>query len=129
MNAIPENALNDFSNAIGTENVIIDGKTRSEYQTATFATQQTIPAVIRPGNRNEVQECLRIANRYKTPVYPISTGKNIGYGTRVPTADGSIVMELNRLDKIVEYNDKLGYVTTQLMDSLLNERVIFHKLR
>lgn len=113
MHADLENALTDLSKAIGAENVIVNGKTCSEYQTATFATQQTIPAVIRPGNRDEVQECLRIANLHRTPIYPISTGKNIGYGSRVPAADGNIVMELSRLDKIVEYNDKLGYVTLQ----------------
>ena len=113
MNINSENALTDFRKAIGIEHVIIDNQVLSEYQTATFATQQTIPAVIRPGNRNEVETCLRIANQHKTPIYPISTGKNIGYGSRVPTADGCIVMELSRLNKIIEYNDKLGYVTLQ----------------
>lgn len=113
MNTNSENVLNDFSNVIGAEYVIVDNETRSQYQNTTFATQQKIPAVIKPGNRAEVQECLRIANRYKIPIYPISTGKNIGYGARVPTADGSIVMELSRLNKIVEYNDQLGYVTLQ----------------
>lgn len=113
MNTSQENAVNDFSKAIGAEHVIVDSKIRSEYQTATFATSQTIPAIIRPDNRDEVQECLRIANRYSTPIYPISTGKNIGYGSKVPTADGCVVMELSRLNKIVDYNDKLGYVTLQ----------------
>ena len=113
MEKITSDALNDFRHAIGTGNVIVDNKIRSKYQTATFATQQNIPAILRPGNRNEVQTCLRIANSHKTPIYPISTGKNIGYGSRVPIMGGTIVMELSRLDKIVEYNDKLGYVTLQ----------------
>ena len=32
----------------------------------------------------EVQEIVRIANRYGIPLYPISTGKNLGYGGSAP---------------------------------------------
>jgi 4-cresol dehydrogenase (hydroxylating) flavoprotein subunit len=106
-------AIQEFKDAIGEADVITDENTLTNFQTTTFATTQTIPAIIRPASREEVQECLRIANRHKIPIYPISSGKNIGYGGRVPTADGCIVMELKRLDKIVDYNDKLGYVTLQ----------------
>ena len=126
MDSSLQDALHEFKNAIGETNVKYDSNTITSFQTATFATNHTIPAVIRPGNRDEVQECLRIANSYKTPIYPISTGKNIGYGSRVPTADGCIVMELSRLNKIVEYNDKLGYVTLQ---PGVTQRMLFNFLQ
>lgn len=81
--------------------------------TATFATHQKIPALIRPGTLAEIQECLRIANRFKTPVYPISSGKNWGYGSAVPVEIGCVIMDLSRLNRIVDFNERLGYVTLE----------------
>ena len=113
MNLDYESALTEFRSLLGSGYVKTDKELRLTYQTTTFATTNSIPAVICPLDRDQVQECLRIANRYHIPIYPISTGKNIGYGARVPTADNCVVMELSRLDKIVEYNNELGYVTLQ----------------
>ncbi|MBT3221309.1 MAG: FAD-binding oxidoreductase, partial [Proteobacteria bacterium] len=35
------------------------------------------------------------------------------YGSRVPTDDGSIILELHRLNRIVEYSEDLAYVTVE----------------
>ncbi|MGR8997981.1 MAG: FAD-binding oxidoreductase, partial [Gammaproteobacteria bacterium] len=70
MNSNLQTALHEFKNAIGETNVKYDSNTLTSYQTTTFDTNHTIPAVISPGTRDEVQECLRIANNYKTPIYP-----------------------------------------------------------
>lgn len=106
-------ALAAFRVALGSGYVLTDEATRSYYSTATFATDITIPAVLRPGSVEEVREILRIANEYGTPIYPISTGLNTGYGSRVPPRSGCAVMELKRLDAIIEYNAELGYVRVQ----------------
>ncbi len=79
----------------------------------TYASANHVPAIIRPGTRQEVQECLRIANRYSTPVYPISSGRNWGYGSRIPPADGCVQMDLRRMDRIVDFSESLAYVTVE----------------
>lgn len=107
------NSLSAYRDILGSENVLTDEATISAAQTATFATTQRVPAIIRPGNRAEVQECVRIANQFKTPIYPVSKGKNWGYGSRVPNQDGCVIMELGRLNRIVDYNEKLAYVTVE----------------
>ncbi|MBV7333766.1 FAD-binding oxidoreductase [Chloroflexi bacterium TSY] len=68
---------------------------------------------IQPGTRAEVQGCIRIANQFKIPIYPISAGKNWGYGSRVPVATQSVVMSLARLNQIVDHNEKLAYVVIE----------------
>nr|WP_248277648.1 FAD-binding oxidoreductase [Brasilonema sp. UFV-L1] len=98
---------------LSSENVLTDEKTISAVQTATFATTQRVLAVIRPGDRAEVQECIKIANQYQTPIYPISRGKNWGLGSRVPVKDNCVVMDLSRLDRIVDYHEKLAYITVE----------------
>jgi 4-cresol dehydrogenase (hydroxylating) len=113
MNDNMREIVKDFQELLGLGHVKIDSDTLGVFETATFATTQSVPAVIYPGTREQVQDCMRLANKHKTKISIISTGRNIGYGSRVPASDGAIVMVLSRLDKIVEYNDKLGYVTLQ----------------
>jgi 4-cresol dehydrogenase (hydroxylating) len=109
---LPE-ALEAFRTALGAAHVLVDEQTLGAYATATFRTEQQVPAVLRPGSIDEVQAVLRICNEHRVPVYPISTGLNTGYGSTVPAASGCVVMELKRLDAIVEYNAELGYVRVQ----------------
>lgn len=108
-----QHALEAWANAIGKENVLTDEKTLSAVQTTNFFTTQTVPAVICPANREQVQQCLKIANEFKIPVYPISCGKNWGYGSRVPVKDGCVVIDLGRMNKITEFNEELAYVTVE----------------
>ncbi|KAF0250266.1 MAG: FAD/FMN-dependent dehydrogenase [bacterium] len=107
------NALADWRDAIGTKYVLVDDPIVAAAQTATYITHQKVPAVIQPSNSDEVQQCVKIANKYKTPIYPISCGKNWGYGSRVPVQDGCVVMDLSRLNRILDYNEKLAYVTVE----------------
>lgn len=106
-------ALEAWRAILGAEHVLTDAATLSSAETATFLTTQSVPAIIRPANREEVQECLRIANEHRTPIYPVSTGKNWAYGSRVPSEDGCVLMELHRLDRIIDYDEKLAYVTVE----------------
>ena len=41
-------------------------------------------AAVAPASVEEVQAVMRAANRYRIPIYPISTGKNLGYGGSPP---------------------------------------------
>lgn len=107
------NAIDALIAALGGDNVVLDQSELQRYQQATFNFTNPVPAVVRPANVAEVQSCLRIANEFKVPLYPISTGLNIGYGSTVPPRPGCIIMELKRLDRIVEYNADLGYVRVQ----------------
>ena len=111
--AVNEELLNAFRSAVGSENVVADAATRLRYEATTYKTDYKIPAIVLPKSAGEVQACVRIANEFKTPVYPISTGKNYGYGSRVPTADNCIILELSRMGRILDFNEELGYVTLE----------------
>jgi 4-cresol dehydrogenase (hydroxylating) len=103
----------DWTALLGTENIIFNRDLTSAAETATFATHQSIPFILRPANREQVQECLRIANRLGVPLYPVSSGKNWGYGSRVPVADSCALLDLGRMDRIVDFNEELAYVTVE----------------
>lgn len=82
-------------------------------ETATFRTHQRIPLVLRPRDRDGVSAILRIANRHGVPVYPVSSGRNWGYGSRVPVVSGCALVDLSGMKEIVDFSEPLGYVTVQ----------------
>ena len=106
-------ALEAWRKVVGPEHVLTDPAALSTAETATFSTSNRIPAIIRPGSREEVRACVRVANEQRTPIYPVSTGKNWGYGSRVPARDGCVLMEFRRLDRITDYDETLAYVTVE----------------
>ena len=122
-------ALDAFRTAVGPDNVVTEPSQLARYETATFAVGRRVPAVVKPGSREQVQECMRLATAHRIPVYPISTGRNIGYGSRVPTADGCIVLELSRMRRL-EVNVEHAYARlepgvtqSQLFDYLRDNRI------
>lgn len=106
-------AYREWLSLLGAEHVITDGRRLEEAETATFATHQTIPGILRPADRHDVQECLRIANRHGISVYPVSSGKNWGYGSRVPAGDQCVLMDLGRMNRIADFSEDLAYVTVE----------------
>jgi 4-cresol dehydrogenase (hydroxylating) flavoprotein subunit len=106
-------ALAEWSALLGREHVTTGRSDLQEAETSTFATRNRIPAIIRPKSTAEVQQCLRISNRFQVPVYPISTGKNWGYGSKVPAADASVLLDLGRMNRILDFDEKLAYVTIE----------------
>ncbi|MFM2100692.1 MAG: hypothetical protein RLZZ366_2231, partial [Pseudomonadota bacterium] len=57
-------------------------------------------AAIAPGTVEEVRAVVRIANHYTVPLWPISRGKNFGYGGAAPVMKGAVVLDLTRMKKI-----------------------------
>lgn len=65
----------------------------------------TPPAiVVRPGAVEEVSKILQLANETKTPVYVRGGGTDAG-GSRGERIRDSILIDLTRLDKIVEIDE------------------------
>ena len=99
--------------ALGSDFVIDEAALLEQAEKATFRTQQKIPLILRPQNREHVSEMMRIAARHRVPIYPVSSGKNWGYGSRVPVVSGCVLADLSAMNRIVDFNEKLGYVTVQ----------------
>ena len=108
-----EMALEQWEAQLGRENVTRDPAGLRAAETATFGTSVTVPAIVRPGNREEVQQVLRIANEFRIPVYPVSGGGNWGYGSRVPSTSGCVLLDLGRMNRILDFSENLAYITVE----------------
>jgi 4-cresol dehydrogenase (hydroxylating) len=108
-----DSALGQWAEVVGADFVITGAAPLRAAETGTFASGHRIPAIVRPANRAEVQECMRIATRWQVPVYPISGGKNWGYGSRMPASDGCTLLDLGRMNRILDFSEELAYVTVE----------------
>ena len=70
-------------------------------------------AAVAPDGVEQVQAVVKIANSYKIPIYPVSTGKNLGYGGSAPAYSGSVVLDLKRMNRILEVNEKNAYALVE----------------
>ncbi|KAL2272124.1 hypothetical protein FJTKL_08091 [Diaporthe vaccinii] len=53
-------------------------------------------ALVYPGSTEEVQKVVRWANKHLIPIFPISMGRNLGYGGAAPRVRGSVTVDLGR---------------------------------
>ena len=97
-------ALGAWRERLGSDRVCVDEDVRAVAETSTFATTQRIPAILHPASREEVQDCLRIANDFLVPLYPISCGKNWGSGSRVPVRDDCVLLDLGQMNRILDFD-------------------------
>ncbi len=97
-------ALREWRRAIGEENVLTDAAALARYTWNVSALQRTVRAVLRPETTPEVQRAVVIANEYRTPLHPISCGKNWGLGSRLPVRDGAVIVDLSRMIRIRKVN-------------------------
>ncbi len=75
--------------------------------------QSTVPGFVAlPESTEQVQGVLRICNRHKISVVPINTGSNM-CGVCVPNWADSLVMDLKRLNRILEIDEKNMTATIQ----------------
>jgi (+)-pinoresinol hydroxylase len=68
--------------------------------------ERVASAAVCPSSVEEVQAVMRAANRNKVAIYPISTGKNLTYGGSAPAYSGSVVLDLKRMNRILEVSEK-----------------------
>ena len=67
--------------------------------------------VVMPETTEQVQEIIKLANTEKIPVTPIAFGSNMG-GVAIPL-EGGIVLDLHRMNKIIEINEDDYYAVVE----------------
>ncbi len=70
--------------------------------------------VVYPSSTAEVQIVVRAANAHGVPLYPISTGNNIGLGSRSASTPGLVIVDLgHKMNRILEIDERLAYAVVE----------------
>ena len=107
-----DRALAAFAAVVGSEWVLTSEADRDTYIDAYAlgdGSDHLASAAVAPRSADEVQAILRLANEWKLPLWPVARGKNLGYGAAAPMMSGSVVLDLSRMNRILELDEKHAY--------------------
>lgn len=102
---------NKLINAIGAEKVKTDEAVLITYASDPPPVYRKPGFVVLPENREDVKAILMIANEHKIPVTPALRMVNLA-GYTLPS-EGGILMDLRRMNKIIEINTDSGYAVVE----------------
>ena len=87
---------------------------RDSYSPFWNEAEEPIPsAAVAPESVEHVQAIVKIAGQYRIPLWTISTGKNLGYGGSAPLLSGSLILDLKRMNRVLEVNEKNAYALVE----------------
>ncbi|HEY1776630.1 MAG TPA: FAD-binding oxidoreductase [Solirubrobacteraceae bacterium] len=111
-----ESALEAFRGVVGSEHVLSApaelGEFRDPFWHAEWD-QYEASAVLQPESVEQIQAILAIANERRVPLWVTSQGRNNGYGGSSPRVRGSVVVNLRRMNRVLEINEELGYAVVE----------------
>lgn len=106
-------AVSEYRAVVGEDNVLVDAEALAPYRKImvpgpdeAFAPSGAILA----SSVEQVQAILAVSRRHRVPLWPVSTGKNFGYGTAAPALAGQMILDLKRMNRILEFDPVLGTV-------------------
>jgi len=70
-------------------------------------------AAICPQSLEEVQAVVAAAYQESVPLWPTSTGRNIGYGSSAVADRGTVVLDMRRMNRILDFDPELGTVVVE----------------
>jgi 4-cresol dehydrogenase (hydroxylating) len=111
-------AIKELEAALGKEWVLTSDEDlhpyRDHFSYIKDQPNELIPsAAVGPDTVEQVQAIVRIANRYKIPLYAISTGKNFAYGGPAPNVRGSVTVDLKRMNRVLEVDAKRNFALVE----------------
>jgi len=111
-------AVAKFTAALGAERVVTSDEDVALYRDAYSPLwnepgELVASAAVVPDSVEHVQAIVRIANEHRVPLYPIATGKNLGYGGSAPNLSGSVIVDMKRMNRILEVDESRGFALVE----------------
>ena len=110
--------LQQFSAAIGPQWVFTGEEDIATYKDAYSPLwgepeEKVASAALAPDSVDQIQKIVAIANRFSIPLYTISTGRNLAYGGSAPVYSGSVILDLKRMNRILEVSEENAYALVE----------------
>lgn len=123
-------ALAALTQAVGPAHLLTSASARAPYAANVSGLRRDFPAVVLPGSTTDVQRVVLAANQHGLSLFPFSRGRNWGLGSRLPAREGSVLVDLSRMQQIREVNAELGYAVVEpgVTQRQLHAYLVEHKL-
>jgi 4-cresol dehydrogenase (hydroxylating) flavoprotein subunit len=126
-------ALEEFTAIVGKANVLTASDRLAPYNKIMIADaddKHRPSAVLQATEVAQIQKIVAVCNRHSVPLWSVSTGRNFGYGSAAPATRGQVVLDLKRMNRIIEVDPVLctalvepGVTYQQLKDYLLEHNI------
>ena len=91
-----------LSKIVGARNISFDQATLEEYsRDMSFVNSIRPLCVVKPTKADDVEKIVKLANETRTPLVPVSSGSPHFRGDTVPSAGGSVIVDLSRMNKVM----------------------------
>ena len=103
-------AIQEFRAVLGDDSVLVNPGSLVSYSKIMLPVPDEAhkpSGALVPRSVEEIQSILEICNKYRVPVWPISTGKNLGYGSAAPATPGQMILDLQRMNRILDVDAEL----------------------
>jgi len=107
-----QSALQEWAEILPAD-AVLTGDSLAHYQVNCLSLTRKIYAALQPRSEADVIQIVRIANRYRISLYTVSTGHNWGYGSALPVRDDCVVVDLSRMNRILDMDPELGLITLE----------------
>ncbi|GAA4543931.1 FAD-binding oxidoreductase [Pseudonocardia xishanensis] len=111
-----DRALAAFVGELGPESVVSEPEELRAYRdpyTYSESDEFDASAVVMPTTTEQVQAVVRIANEHRVPLWMFSQGRNNTYGGSAPRLRGSVLVNLRRMNRILEIDRDLAYAVVE----------------
>ncbi len=108
-----DQALWEWRDILGDSRVLGAESATTIYSVDASGFQRRIAGALKIKDASSLPAIVSIASRLGIPIYPISTGKNWGYGTSLPVRDDCVIVDLGELNRILDFDAELGVVTLE----------------
>ena len=108
-----EAAASRWREVLGADRVTTDPDHFGRFGSSTLAESASPVAVVRAMTTEEVVTVVGIARECGVPLYPVSQGRNWGYGDACPVGPGQVVLDLSGMNRIIEVDPDLAYAVIE----------------
>src|SRR5688500_17335414 len=93
-----DRACQAWRQVLGEAHVLRAPAVLARYGRTTLADAPRPVAVLRPRAAEQVAPVVQVAADHRVPLYPISRGRNWGFGDACPPTEGQVILDLSALD-------------------------------
>jgi FAD/FMN-containing dehydrogenase len=108
---VADRLIAELTSAVG-EDGVLTGAAALPFYTDVYRSRETPVAVVRPSTLESLRAAVRIATSVGAAIFPRGGGASYTDGY-LPTRPHAVVIDLGRLNRILEINEADGYVTVE----------------
>lgn len=98
---------------LGDDAVLDTDRATAAYATDCGTVARQVAGALRLTSADPLPELLRVAAAHGVPLHALSTGRNWGYGSALPSSDASVLVDLSAMQRIHHFDAELGVVTVE----------------